>query len=175
MKSDDREDDPRCLPSIGSSSFRAVRRSRFPVNVTEAVRPSVACRGERRASHLSMCCPGCHPPPSPRLLETGHRSCERRRPHSFSGPRRHYRSLQRIKTHGHAPSCRPSSARGCRPCPPDEEPCRLSVFSARPSRGTSVPFGAVGDVAFGDRREKRGAPRLTTGAARASSHRVKEV
>lgn len=114
-------------------------------------------------------CPGCHPPPSPRPHRTGHRPRERRRTRCFSGPRRHYRSLQLLRCTGTLTSCRPSSARGRRLCPRPsprsslarssrrgpspvplrvvtkiEEPCRLSVPSARPSQGASAPFGAGG-------------------------------
>lgn len=63
-------------------------------------------------------CPGCHPPPSPRPHRTGHRPRERRRTRCFSGPRRHYRSLQLLRCTGTLTSCRPSSARGRRLCPP---------------------------------------------------------
>lgn len=67
VKKNDREDDPRCLPSAGARALE-LRYDPFPRrNVAGVVRPSIACRGERRARTLrcvSGVSPSAEPPPT---------------------------------------------------------------------------------------------------------------
>lgn len=105
-------------------------------------------------------CPGCHPPPSPRPHRTGHRPRERRRTRCFSGPRRHYRSLQLHSMHGHAHE--PSTLFSARPSPLSALMKSRAVCRSPPRapRGERRRLSEPWALACGRRREKRGAPVL---------------
>lgn len=187
VKKSDREDDPRCLPSIGARasergcdaapffsegiSRRTLRsvatgarlsiRTFDPAVVTS---PRWLDRPSRVAESAGPtpcdACPGCHPPPSPRPHRTGHRPRERRRTRCFSGPRRHYRSLQLHSMHGHAHE--PSTLFSARPSPLSALMKSRAVCRSPPRapRGERRRLSEPWALACGRRREKRGAPVL---------------
>lgn len=143
-------------------------------DVTSVARSSVACRGERRAHTLrcvSGLSPSAEPPPTPN-----------RSPPSRTAPdpmllwATTALPISAVTSmHGHAHEL--STLFSARPSPLsalNEEPCRLSVPSARPSRGASAPFGAVGAGLWPSPGEER-SPRLATRAARVRTRRAKEV
>lgn len=187
VKKSDREDDPRCLPSIGARasergcdaapflsegiSRRTLRsvatgarlsiRTFDPAVVTS---PRWLDRPSRVAESAGPtpcdACPGCHPPPSPRPHRTGHRPRERRRTRCFSGPRRHYRSLQLHSMHGHAHEL--STLFSARPSPLSALMKSRAVCRSPPRapRGERRRLSEPWALACGRRREKRGAPVL---------------
>lgn len=183
VKKSDREDDPRCLPSIGARAFErgcdaapffggdlapnlAARRYRCASfdphlrsrrgDVTSVARSSVACRGERRAYTfrcVSGLSPSAEPPPTPN-----------RSPSSRTAPdpmllwATTALPISAVTSmHGHAHEL--STLFSARPSPLSALMKSRAVCRSPPRapRGERRPLSEPWALACGRRREKRGA------------------
>lgn len=155
------------------ASFDPHLRSRRG-DVTSVARSSVACRGERRAHTLrcvSGLSPSAEPPPTPNRSPPSRTAPD---PMLLWATTALPISAATFDARARSRAVDPLQREAVASVRLDEEPCRLSVPSARPSRGASAPFGAVGAGLWPSPGEER-SPRLATWAARVRTHRVKEV